>query len=621
MAIASARKQNSSCDPCRRSKRRCSFPEGVPGPPHSCVNCLHLGHTCTFNFVNARLSQKRNKARPTAPCALQQPIAPATPRDPRQIALPMRPDPNSVEALPNTIQNALWTGVSYPGLLDVGMFMGNMVSEWTNLDRRIFDTDDAATGSYQGSTTPSSTSQDPSGYYQPQRAQDLQPQHSSTLGLWPGSPIHLLNSSVEKKRINQSLGDVYNSMMSGIAIRYLDYNCNLFAGPYKYSFESDTPRSSSVNTASRQSVTAGFTAPWRKTSTGDVGNSQLQPITAESLASQINKVTMIGVARFLDNFGPLYGNCVDQKTRNQNERTLTAVLQAFALQYLPSRHADGPLAQFYENLDRNGPSQESPTDRSTNSSHVFTSAWFNAHSHLVASRGSRSFVKLYSVFLFQMTSVPEEAASIHPREETPLGLLDDGLRQLEELQGLVDDYCEHLGRYSIYRVLLQSSVGIMRWYAYLRDTIDSVLHERPCMLKDAPLRSQGGKDEKPLLCMYSLLIASTGSLLSGHAAPQWQEPARFDEEVPEHCKNAAGDLFRVFRGIIHLRQLLLPGSSPFDVQAVRNMVALALSVFDEFAITYGPWLEQCVISFYILSEKSKLASGKLIEVLQMAHPS
>ncbi len=101
-----------------------------------------------------------------------------------------------------------------------------------------------------------------------------------------------------------------------------------------------------------------------------------------------------------------------------------------------------------------------------------------------------------------------------------------------------------------------------------------------------------------------------GSLLSGHDAPQWQQPALFDQEVTRNCQNAAGDLFRVFRGITHLRQSLLTNCMPFDIIAIRNAVTFAMGTVDEFALTYGPWLDQCVLSFYILSEKSKLASGK-----------
>jgi hypothetical protein len=57
--------------------------------------------------------------------------------------------------------------------------------------------------------------------------------------------------------------------------------------------------------------------------------------------------------------------------------------------------------------------------------------------------------------------------------------------------------------------------------------------------------------------------------------------------------------------------MLLAGGGPFDMHAIRNAVAIALGTIDEFTVTYGPWLDQCVISFYLLSEKSKLASGGL----------
>ncbi|OQV10504.1 hypothetical protein CLAIMM_14492 [Cladophialophora immunda] len=454
----------------------------------------------------------------------------------------------------------------------------------------------AATEQYQSSSTSPSTTQHSSSQYQtlPKSPNDLFARRNSSLGLWRGSPIHLLNSSVETQRINQSLGEVYNSMMSGIAIRYLDYNCNLFAGSYKYSFDPDQSNPSTLDISAGQSVGNMLTPSWKKAALDTNGSQIHANMAPERLASQINKVTMIGVARFLDNFGALYSNVIDQKTRNENERTLIAVLQAFALQFAPSRQADGPLARFFDNPQ--GASQCStsdplPGDRSTNSQHVFTAAWFNAHSHLVSSRENRSFVKLYSVFLFLMTSVPPEASSISAYEDTPICLLDDALRQMGELQSLVEGYCEHLGRQSIYRFLLQSSVGIMRWYGYLRDTIDSVLHERPCMLEDAPPRSKG-------------------TLLSGHLPPEWQQPTVFDQEVPKHCQNAAGDLFRVFRGTINLRQILLTGAAAYNIPTLRSAVTVAVGINDEFALIYGSWLQHCSISFYLLSEKSKLASGE-----------
>ncbi|OAL21175.1 hypothetical protein AYO22_08138 [Fonsecaea multimorphosa] len=591
------RKQNSSCDPCRRSKRRCAFADGVqPGSPNSCLNCTHLGHNCTFDFVNSRLTQKKKAKQPVSNVQ-EQPIAPATSRPENQFIVPLPADPGPLDTTQGTAPNAYWSGIPYTGFLDVDMFMGNLVSEWNNLDRQVLTTEAPATEQDQSNSTSSSTTYGSIGHSQtpPRSPNDLFARRNSKLGLWRGSPIHLLNSSVEIQRINQSLGEVYNSMMSGIAIRYLDYNCNLFAGSYKYSFDPDQSNPSTLDIKGGQSVVNMLTPSWKK-AVGDTNSLQNDDcIAPEKVAKQINKVTMLGVARFLDNFGALYNNVIDQKTRSQTERTLIAVLQAFALQFAPSRQADGPLAWLFENPQGGSQCSTSgpmPGDRSTNSQHVFTAAWFNAHSHLVSSRKTRSFVKLYSVFLFLMTSVPPEAASIPCYEETPLGLLDDALQQMEELQGLVQGCCSHLGRQSIYRFLLQSSVGIIRWYGYLRDTIDSVLHERPCMLEDAPPRSKG-------------------TLLSGHLAPDWQQPDVFDREVPRHCQNAAGDLFRVFRGAINLRQILLTGDTTDNVFTLRPAITLAMGINDEFALTYAFMLLFWSLGTLLLVEQLHRASSIL----------
>lgn len=57
----------------------------------------------------------------------------------------------------------------------------------------------------------------------------------------------------------------------------------------------------------------------------------------EDLAAQlINKVTMLGMARFLDNFGSRYGNVLESTGRKQDEYILTATLQAFALPFAPT---------------------------------------------------------------------------------------------------------------------------------------------------------------------------------------------------------------------------------------------------------------------------------------------
>jgi hypothetical protein len=110
-------------------------------------------------------------------------------------------------------------------------------------------------------------------------------------------------------------------------------------------------------------------------------------------------------------------------------------------------------------------------------------------------------------------------------------------------------------------------------------------------------------------CPAALLTISQGSFLSGRAPLEWQEPTTFDREVPRACQTASGDLFRVFRAAINLRQALLRHSTGADVDAIRRRITFALGAFEEFSLVYDSWLSQCVMSFYLLSDKSKLASG------------
>jgi hypothetical protein len=172
---------------------------------------------------------------------------------------------------------------------------------------------------------------------------------------------------------------------------------------------------------------------------------------------------------------------ISHQIRQEHDETLVAVLHAFALQYAPS--------QDYQDLraDLEGPNPKN--DGQNSNLRLFTTAWFRAHSRLVASRQHRSFLRLYTMFMFQMTCIPPQAASIVSPGDTPLELLDDCLRDLEHLQSLVEKYCKDLSDQSIYRFLLHNSVDIIRWFGYLRDSIDALLYERSCILPDVPTAS------------------------------------------------------------------------------------------------------------------------------------
>lgn len=399
-------------------------------------------------------------------------------------------------------------GPSVDGFGHDNMMMNHLMAEWAHLTRE--DPDEGATGTTSNNDNPIShatilgpTRQPPADSNKQSEFIDRRHENTCLPALWKGSPIHLLNSSVASQLLNLSLGEVYNSMMSGITTRYLDYNCNLFAGPYKYTFASEDLGQSMSLTSDHSPVSMADTAEnisnprrsflpsWRKSKhifrPETLENHTFSP---EEVSTQISRVTMIGVARFLDNFGPLYGNPIERETRITDESTLTAVLQAFALQFAPSDPRNNPLKST---VTSSSSSQfgSSIHNQPTNNARVFTAAWHHASRSLFNTRNSRSFVHIYAVFLFQMTVVPFEKLESRGSDESPLELLDFALSQMAELQQLVEAYSSDLKAESLYRFLLDSSLAIFRWYGIVRDSIASMLHDRPCFMEDPPFRVRG----------------------------------------------------------------------------------------------------------------------------------
>lgn len=524
MQSNSVRRQNSSCDQCRQSKRKCSLnstPRGT-GATSSCLKCLHLGHKCTFNFVALQQAQARRKKRPRSRTTNNESktdhsdifsldgsnshnsnagtsyYSASVSNGLRVSSMASGPDITTMNEFP-------LDGAQIDGFGHDDMMMSHIIAEWTYLIREDHDEEESA--STDNNATPGIAVAQPISQSFPTftESKAVNCQARNAIGLWEGSPIHLLNSSVASQLLNLSLGEVYNSMMSGITTRYLDYNCNLFASSYKYVFESEdigqpaAPENEHVpipsDGASKSIATkrrnSSFLPLWRKSNHNfrpdTLYNHTLSP---EQVATQTSRVTMIGVARFLDNFGLLYGNAIERETRKQDEHALTAVLQAFALQFAPS----GPRSCPFESKvagRQNALFGSSVKDETTNSTQVFTSAWHHAYLNLLSTIDNRSFVHIYAVFLFQMTVVPPESLMSKDVKRSPLELLEVALPQMEELQQLVQAYYSDLGAGSLYRFLLESSLTIFRWYGLVRDSIASILHERPCCMEDPPFIVRG----------------------------------------------------------------------------------------------------------------------------------
>lgn len=464
------------------------------GTSVTCLNCLHLGRECTFEFVASRLNQRRTEI--SCPAVSPQEIFivqdAESSHEHRATAAVTESEYQLDGSAPGQGAWPAFPDLGFPG---DNMFLGNLASEWAQLMSGVGVPVDNAIN-YTAPVSDKTAISNDTQSSRPSTGRALSPVFTKrVLGPWRGSPIHLLNSSMELHLVNQNLGEVYGSMMSGITTRYLDYNCNLFAGSYRYSFDADCAEVLGSKQDTDHMLAKNRMPTWKRSSTGTRTVTLQNPgFSLEGLASQINKVTMLGIARFLDNFGSLYGNLLEPKRRKQDEFTLTATLQAFSLQFAPAPQKEG--RKFTERKTFKCVPDMSTVDSTagtgySKSPHVFAAAWRNAYELLVASMDTRSFVHLYAVFLFQMTTVPPEATLSKSFDVSPLDIADLALCQMQELHGLIDDYCENLDARSTYRFLLDSSLRIFNWYAYLRDTIASMLHPKACILEDAPLKLKG----------------------------------------------------------------------------------------------------------------------------------
>ena len=463
-----SRRQNSSCDQCRRSKRKCASRQGAPRESgHACLNCFHLGYECTFEFVTARVKQKRKGTIESGdrlhPFRLKrhrqdQPVSSLR----NDLFAGVTGDSNPYEALDMELDFP----ADFDGLNDLNEAWSFLAGE---------NPDSAATSDWTTRSGPSASSS------------RLRIDENGLSGLWSGSPIQLLNSNFTANLLGTCLDDVYRSMMYGIESRYLSYTCNPFAPSHKYCFGDGDQLASPVAEGSPDLSLTGSRDPTTSSGAMQAPVSSPQPSTPFDFNSLLGlsknpgqgalKFTFVGLARFLDHFGALYGNRVDSQTRKEDRDALIAAQQAFALQWSP---CDTPGTK--------GSIATSATEErsSTNNSQVFTTAWFIARSRIMNTRPHRSFIRLYAMLLFHMTDAPEQAKDAMIEKNN---ILSQCLYQLLDLKTLVEDYCQHLGPSSTYRRLLDSSVKVFQWFAYVKDTVASIVSDRECILPDAPVAS------------------------------------------------------------------------------------------------------------------------------------
>ncbi|KAJ5939109.1 hypothetical protein N7466_002243 [Penicillium verhagenii] len=466
------RRQNSSCDPCRRSKRRCTFPLvtlDISSP--ACAHCQRLGHQCTFNFATSRLDLKSRRKQ--------------------------RKQDNTTS---NTFQDeANCFEVSDETTDSTHLNCENVFDEWLNIDN-------SSSSSNNGSSSNLNYPTDDyiSGPRSPTADRDqnllqvaLAPRHlrnqnhslplsvGSLLGVSRRSPIHLLNSKLDETILDTRLARIFETIISGCALRYLDYDCNLYATQRRYRLESSTistsPASPETDCMMDESyadstlLESQILSPHGSNQPSAHLHASDQRMNVTPAREGACNMTIVGCARFLDHLAGLYGNRLNPAAQRQSNETLNATLRLFALQWMPSAQSSSD--------------SQLPSNRHS-SLEAYTDTWFRVRSRVLASQNIQSFRVVLAIFMFDGTAIPSKARD-SLGTETDHEFLDVGLRTLCLLNQLVVQYCTTLGPFSQYSALAEASLSLVRWCGYMRDLGAALTANHECKLPALFARGNG----------------------------------------------------------------------------------------------------------------------------------
>ena len=476
------RRQNSSCDPCRRNKRRCVLLLAESGQQNPaglcCVSCQNLGRHCTFEFANSRralMGGTRTKDESSR--------HPTINSSPPHGFTSSSTAPEQVHATFG--QEGVLSSWYSPVEMDVSDF---------ELTVGMSPLNAALTAGNVVNTEPIVPQLKPMlQHKRPSAKENYSPCRTGTGtgNLSLSSPVNLLNSSVNSNTLGQQLCAIYNTVMTNVSFGFLNHGCNPLG-----------PKCASVIVQSSPMV-------------------QLVDATADEKGKRAimvdqgilsNGLTILGIVKFLDNFGNLYGNRLTSAAIQASEKAFLAVIRAFAMQWLSSSASTSsmPLHSFghgseapthsgatsTSEADHSRPSNQSFSEERTSiDSPIFFECWCKARQEVLNVRSIRSFKTIYTLFLFQMIAVPTEAADIPDGGVKNDEFLDISLMHLQSLEVLLTAYCDNLGANSVYGTLLRAGLQTIRWFGYLRDTTTAFTTDRVCILSDwSPAEMNGKKN-------------------------------------------------------------------------------------------------------------------------------
>lgn len=591
----SQRRQNTSCDPCRRSKRRCFFSSFTDGA--TCANCKRLGHSCTFEFVASKsCSNKRRQQNPS-------------------------PQWDGLDVADQAVEEFInFPSGEYPAASQEEML------SWLNMDA-MENSDTCGPGNTESSDLHTPSRSNAEVIFGAQSESQLSPPlpgcpdglqtpflHETRyiVGSSPNSPIYLLNTKLDATILDKRLAHIHNTIVTGCASRFMDYDCNLYAKTPGYQLEhghceglykkSPVPLTLAPNTVSSEPTVSAsqsnnspsvLTQAFGQPEPGKRGMTPQVP----SLNDAGCQMTVFGTIRFLDHFSDLYGNRLSPSARRQSDAVLKAVLRAFSMQWLS-------ISESASTAQGDVTKQQATCDPLTN---AFYDAWFEARSLIQKARHIRSFRIVYAILLFDGISIPTKTTESVVAHE----FLDLGLEKLCHLDDLVKKYCATLGPQSIYSTHLEASLSVVRWGGYIRDIGASLLTNRQCKL---PCAASHVTDDSNGI---SQLETST-ALAEDQTAPSFYDSIcdwfnnsnthrDLGDDIPHICRKAVAEAFSVWGQIIEVKNLV---SKPTRPSQLSDAICSAVTAVGKFDHLFRAFMTYCLDNLEHLPIPSKASSGQ-----------
>jgi hypothetical protein len=504
-AVRSRRRQNASCDPCRRSKRRCLVPHARDGETNIvCANCRRLGHRCTFNFAESRSGPRPGPNRTQR-------------RNPTTSDESLTGDGSGLlNSVAEEITDVL-TGDFQPGFSEID----DILEPWLDFNSDTFFDDrlaccpsstdplDASAFSHPQIVIPAQTWRNAQALLRPNcsnTVQSLLPyEASSIVGSSLSSPISLLNSSSNATILDERLSRIYDTLLTGSTSIFLDSDCNLHTRKRRYLIEgrssqrshesspmelSVSPTGTTADSSILRPIPTNFSSPPDRSPRQSKAAESKTAWQASSSPDDGHKMTILGAVRFLDHFGDLYGNRLDSAARRLSDEVLKEVLRVFSSQWLPT--SDSQFEDRSASSDFGSPVTPDPRKAAQASpSNPFLDTWFKARSLINDARLVRSFRVMYATLLFGAIAIPKEAFDNLTEYELRHEFLDVGLQKLSFLDGLVKRHYANLGPLSEYAALMESSLNLICWFGYRCDTIAALTTDRPCRYPDLRSHTKG----------------------------------------------------------------------------------------------------------------------------------